>query len=318
MVDVSVLILNYNTFHLTCACIESIYNHTKDISFEIILVDNGSTECAPKAFKDVFPAITLVESNVNLGFARGNNLGLSYASGKTILLLNSDTELLNNGICLAFHRLMASEEIGALTGKVVTPAGEVQHVAQRFPSIRLILLQVLRLFHFIPKAKRADVFLGEYFSHNREVFAGWIWATFFLIRRNTIAVFPEGKFPEDLFMYEEDKLWGYYLRKKGFKLLFSPLPLILHHVSGSSKDTTDIIALNKQMLQNEFQVVSKVKGLWYAKLYFLLKAVQYLTSDYTYARPLARLYLTIMVTPPSATTTDRTSNKLSGQPLHVI
>lgn len=84
MVDVSVLILNYNTFHITCACIESIYSYTKGITFEIILIDNESTECAPQAFKDVFPAITLVESNVNLGFARGNILGLSYASGKTI------------------------------------------------------------------------------------------------------------------------------------------------------------------------------------------------------------------------------------------
>jgi len=295
MVDVSVLILNYNTFHLTCACIQSVYSHTKGLTFEIVLVDNGSTECAPQLFKETFPDIKLVVSKINLGFAKGNNLGIEHATGKTILLLNSDTELLNNSISLAFRRLMESEEVGAVTGKVVTPSGEVQHVAQRFPSIRLLVLQVSRLILLIPRSKRESIFLGEYFKYDQEIYPDWIWATFFLIRRETIAVFPEGKLPDYFFMYEEDKLWGYYLRKAGLKLLFSPLPLVLHRVSGSSADR-NILDRNKVILQNEFRVITLTKGLYYAKAYFLLKALQYLSSSYTHAMAVAKQYATIMLT----------------------
>ncbi|MHA6246730.1 glycosyltransferase family 2 protein [Pontibacter sp. CAU 1760] len=298
MVDVSVLILNFNTFDLTCACIQSVYNHTKQVTFEIILVDNGSTECHPNLFKEKFSDIILVESDTNLGFAKGNNLGLRYATGMMVLLLNSDTELLNDSISIGFQRLAKSKGIGALTGKVITPAGEVQHVAQRFPSISLLLLQVLRLFHFMPSPKRAEAFLGEYFSYDREIYADWIWATFFLIRREAISTFRGGKFPEDFFMYEEDKLWGYYLRKKGYDLLFTPLPLILHHVSGSSKESSDIVTAHTPILRNEFLVIAMTKGKWYAKAYFALKTVHYLTSRYTFAKPLSKLYLSIALSPP--------------------
>ncbi|MCJ8164009.1 hypothetical protein MKJ04_04090 [Pontibacter sp. E15-1] len=236
----------------------------------------------------------LVESSLNLGFTKGNNLGLKYASGKTILLLNSDTGLLNNSIALAYRRLLASEKVRALTGKVITPAGKVQHVSQRFPSITLVLLQVLRHFHLMSASRRSNVFLGEYFKYDEEANPDWIWATFFLIRREAVAAFQGGKFPEEFFMYEEDKLWGYYLQQNGYKLLYTPLPLVLHHVSGSSPHREDEIATNKIILQNEFQVIVLTKGIWYARVYFLLKALQYFTSGYTHAKPLARLYWRVM------------------------
>ncbi|MFN3315581.1 MAG: glycosyltransferase, partial [Raineya sp.] len=82
----SIIIINYNTFSLTCKCIESILQYTQGVSYEIILVDNASTECDADKFLEFFPQITLIKSPENVGFARGNNLGLQYAKGEYILL----------------------------------------------------------------------------------------------------------------------------------------------------------------------------------------------------------------------------------------
>ena len=96
--DISVVIINYNTFELTSNCLRSIYRHTSEIEFEIVLVDNDSSECSPDLFLSEFPDIELVKSPINGGFAKGNNLGVERAKGRYIALLNSDTELLNNAL----------------------------------------------------------------------------------------------------------------------------------------------------------------------------------------------------------------------------
>ena len=99
--DVSIIIVNFNTKDITQKCIESIFQHTSDITFEIILVDNASSDGSVELFqKD--NRINLVKSDANLGFGRANNLGFQYATGKYIFLLNSDTLLKNNAVKLFY------------------------------------------------------------------------------------------------------------------------------------------------------------------------------------------------------------------------
>ncbi|UVV84289.1 glycosyltransferase [Bacteroides thetaiotaomicron] len=99
--DVSVIIVNYNTKALTKSCIESIFSETCGIEFEVILVDNASSDGSKELFQ-IDERIIFIESNVNLGFGKANNLGYKYATGKYIFLLNSDTLLKNNAIKLFF------------------------------------------------------------------------------------------------------------------------------------------------------------------------------------------------------------------------
>lgn len=94
----SVIIINYNTFQLTYDCIKSVYNNTKTNLIEIVLVDNASTERNPDDFLIDFPELILLKMKQNLGFAKGNNEGIKMASGDLILLLNSDTVLINSAI----------------------------------------------------------------------------------------------------------------------------------------------------------------------------------------------------------------------------
>src|SRR5579859_6527191 len=123
--DVSVIIVNYNTFALTCACVQSIIDNTKDLHYEIILVDNKSTEINPDEFVKKFRAIILIKSETNVGFAKGNNLGINRSSGKYILLLNSDTVLLNNAISCAMNFLEREPRVGVVSAKLVYPDGRV-------------------------------------------------------------------------------------------------------------------------------------------------------------------------------------------------
>jgi GT2 family glycosyltransferase len=290
MVDVSIIILNYNTFQLTCDCIESIYEKTQGLTYEIILVDNASTECSAEAFKIRFPKILLLQSPVNLGFAKGVNYGLKASKGNAVLLLNSDTVLLNNAVYYAYQRLSAEAEIAVVSGKSVTLDGEIQHVAQRFPSIKLILAEVLRLYRFMNASTRATTFLGGYFNHDREVYADWTWATFFLARRSAVERLPGQQFDETFFMYEEDKLWCHHFAKLGYKILYTPQPEIQHHVSGSSKDPQGESLRNRRILQNEFLCLSLMKNKPYAVAYFLLKSLQYRLSGYKKAKEVALLY----------------------------
>ena len=96
--DVSIIIVSYNTKSLIKNCINSIYKYTKDISFEIIVSDNGSIDGSVEMIKRDFPSVILIENNENLGFGAANNKGLALAKGKYILYLNSDTILLNNSV----------------------------------------------------------------------------------------------------------------------------------------------------------------------------------------------------------------------------
>jgi len=99
---VSIIILNYNSFDLTCQCISSIYEKTKNVDFEIIIVDNASTLDNPDKFLELFPKIKLVKNTENRGFAGGCNDGIKVADGDNILLLNSDTKLLNDAISITY------------------------------------------------------------------------------------------------------------------------------------------------------------------------------------------------------------------------
>ena len=98
MLDLSIIIISYNTREMTLACLRSIYEQTSDIAFEIIVVDNDSRDDSPLAIADNYPEVTLIKSKENFGFARANNLAAERAKGTYLLLLNPDTVVLDGAI----------------------------------------------------------------------------------------------------------------------------------------------------------------------------------------------------------------------------
>src|SRR5947209_17301810 len=121
----SIIIINYNTFELTCGCIRSI-KQTARLSHEIILVDNNSRECAPEKFLEVFPDVKLIALKENVGFGRANNRGVEEASGTYVLLLNSDTVVHENTLDETVAYLQNHPDVDILGCKVFTNGNSVQ------------------------------------------------------------------------------------------------------------------------------------------------------------------------------------------------
>lgn len=118
--DVSVIIVNYNTKDLILNCIQSIYEKTKDLTFEIIVSDNDSKDDSIKQISSQFPEVKIIENKKNLGFGMANNEGFKIAQGKYVFCLNPDTILINNAIKFLYDFMEHNEECAAGGGICLT------------------------------------------------------------------------------------------------------------------------------------------------------------------------------------------------------
>ena len=235
--QLSIIIINYNTFRLTCNCIQSIYDKLIDVDYEIVLVDNASIECDPNLFKQKFPSINLVISPTNSGFTGGNNLGVDNASGNYLLLLNSDIELINNAPKICFDYLLAHKDVGMTTCQLLYPDGRIQYNCRRFRTISWELLEVFPLYKLLPKAKREALMLHHYFDYQTEMDCDWVWGAFMLFPKTIIQQLPKQKLSDDFFMYCEDTLWCWDFKQLGYKIHYLPQAKVMHVHKGSvSKD----------------------------------------------------------------------------------
>jgi GT2 family glycosyltransferase len=289
--ELSIIIINYNTFALTHKCIETVYRFTKNIDFEIILVDNASTECDAVIFKHDFPNITLIKSAQNVGFAKGNNLGIQQAKGEYILLLNSDIELIENSIYSCVEFLRNNPKIGVVSPMLIYPDGRIQNLANRFPSIKYELVELFRLHKFLlPK----DYLLGYYFDHKECKKADWVWGAFFLTKHEVIQRFPEQKLPDKYFMYFEDVAWCYEIQNKGYAIQYIATTKAIHHLSASSK-TEKIEDFKSSKLDkindNETDFWISKKGKIYTVFLFFFRALKFLSLRTSKDIFLAKLYL---------------------------
>lgn len=292
----SIIIINYNTFTLTCKCIESILQYTQGVKYEIVLVDNASTECDADKFLELFPQVILIKSTENVGFAKGNNLGLQYAKGEYILLLNSDTELLENSIFKAINYFQKDKAIGVLSTALIYPDGTLQPVANRFPAISLELIELLRIQKFLPKSYREKALLGFFFPQNKTTEADWVWGAFFLTKRSIIEQFPNQKFPDDFFMYYEDVQWCYFIKKKlGYKIIYFPETSVLHYGSASSPQVDEkTLTKLEQNLQHEKIFLLANYGKLYLKVLYWLRFLKFSSLKGENFKEIAKIYRKIL------------------------
>ncbi|EMR03696.1 glycosyltransferase family 2 protein [Cesiribacter andamanensis] len=250
-IAISIIVVNYNTYKLTSACIYSILEHTKGVDYEVVLVDNNSTECEPEQFLLDFPSVRLIKTKANLGFAKGNNLGIKYAKGEVILLVNSDAELTNNAVKILADYLTAHTDVGVVTGKLRYPDGRLQHNCQRFPNWKVSLFELLRLQKVFRRWGQRCL-LGPFFSYDRLQEVDWVWGTVFMFRKSDLENFPNQQLPDDFFMYGEDIQWCMEFRKRNRKVVFVPQAEILHHMGGSSANSKKLILQNTDLFLQKY------------------------------------------------------------------
>lgn len=273
--ELSIIIINYNTFQLTCNCIASIQEKLLDVEYEIILVDNASVECNADLFKEKFPFINLIKSATNTGFTGGNNAGVEAAKGDYLLLLNSDTELINNApkICLDYIR--AHKEVGMVSCQLQYPDGRIQPTCRRFRTITWELLEIFPLYKLMPKHKREMLMLHHYFDHQSFADVDWVWGAYMLFPRSIIQQLPKKKLSDDFFMYCEDTLWCWDFKQLGYKIHFLPQAKVMHIHKGSvSKDKW--IKIRTTSIKNHAALMKK----FYPDVRWYIFAAIYFTKQY--------------------------------------
>lgn len=273
--NLSLIILNYNTFQLTSDCIRSVIRVTKAVDYEIILVDNASTEGGADDFLKEFPSIRLIKSEVNGGFAYGNNLGISHSSGEYILLLNSDTILTDDSISKAIDFALSRPDAGVVGCRMTYPDGKIQYTARSFRSISWELLDLFRIIPWLmPYPRRSKRMMGKYFRHDENRECDWLNGAFFLFPRKVLALMQGNKLDDRFFMYGEDQLWCEQIKKLGYRNYFFAGTTIIHINSGST-DLSKQLKLRKTMMRHELEIMRlrKGRGLYYFlfKLIFVAK-----------------------------------------------
>lgn len=220
--DVSIIIVNYNTKHLLANCIQSIYNKTDKVCYEVIVVDNASSDGSEEYIKLQFPKVIWINSRGNIGFGRANNWGASQATGKYLFLLNSDTILKNNAI-LMFYQYMESyaekDQIGAIGCWLLDNDTNINFSCGEFPTPRSEFSYVWKKI-----AKRKPMALA---TKDVDFITG---ADLFLPKE----VFRKmGGFDSNIFMYYEETDLQYRMAKSNLKRRIIMGPQIIHLEGGS-------------------------------------------------------------------------------------
>ena len=256
MVDVSIIIVNYNTRDLTLQCIKSVYEKTEGVSFEIIVVDNASSDDSVCKIREQFPQVVLFVSSVNLGFGRANNWGAKYAKGKYLFLLNSDTIVISNIVRAFFLFMEKNKDFVSCGASLVAQDGANLISHGRFPSL-LQEFSEIGFYRFYPRYYRECLSVGQKANEGSVNPVDYISGADIFIRKS---FFDEmGGFDERIFMYYEETDLYYRMRQKGYRSCLLPEVRLIHLEGGSFADKKKAVNLSR------FQMMFK------SKIYFFKK-----------------------------------------------
>ena len=235
--QVSIIIVSYNTKELTVKAIQSIFDKTEGVEYEIIVVDNdskdGSVEELQKTFQD---KITIIKSKENLGFGRANNLGIKQSKGKYIFLLNSDTELINNAIKIFYDYMEENKHVGVCGGNLynINKIPEESYMLYKNNIFSYFYNRYKELFYnIISKFNKKKHFCRFNYSNKiKEV--GYISGADMFIRKTVLD--KTGLFDENIFMYLEDADLNFRIRQSGYSIKSVPQAKIFHYVAKSSNN----------------------------------------------------------------------------------
>lgn len=231
-IDLSIIIVSYNTKDLSIECIQSIFDNVKTINFEIIVVDNKSSDDSVTEIKKRFPQVKLLALSDNLGFSKANNKGVEIAKGRYVLFLNSDTVVYPGSLEYMVEFMDKHEKAGAATCFLKMPNGKLDDAAHRgFPTPWNAITHFSGLSKIFPNS---IIFNGYHMAwkdidkiHEIDALAG----AFMIVRRS--AGEEVGWWDEDYFFYGEDIDFCYMLKQKGWKIYFVPTVSTLHYKGAS-------------------------------------------------------------------------------------
>lgn len=231
--DVSIIIVSWDTCDILRDCLASIYEQTRNIAFEVIVVDNASKDGSPEMVNTEFPQAVLLANADNKGFAVANNQGIAIAKGYYVLLLNSDTVVLDRAIEKTMAFADAHSDAAVVGCRVLNADRSLQHSCSKLPALWDRILFAAGLVRLFPRNPTFARPVMSWWDHDcvREVEV--ISGCYMLVKKE--AIDQVGGFDERFFMYCEEVDWCKRFREAGWKILFTPEAQIIHLGGGSAK-----------------------------------------------------------------------------------
>jgi len=264
MIDLSIVIVSWNVCHLLRRCLLSILEsggadgggtqYEGPFRFQIVVVDNDSSDGSVQMVQDEFPGVQLVENHSNPGFAAANNQGIARAQGRYLLLLNPDTEVLDASLSSLMEFADANPAVGLIGPELLNTDGSVQSSRRRFPTIITAIFESTWLEPWAPRCV-----LGRFFVHDRSddvvQDVDWVQGAALFTRREVVE--QVGGMDERFFMYSEELDWCRRIKAAGWRIVYYPEATILHR-GGKSSD--QVVAARHVYFQTS-------KILYYRKYY---------------------------------------------------
>ena len=243
VLTLSIIIVSWNVRDLLHACLASIAPWREELDLEVIVVDSGSADGSSEMVAEEFSWVRLISRSDNVGFPRGNNIGLAQARGRYLLLLNPDTELVGQALPVMSAYLNAQPAVGALGPRLLNPDGSIQSSRRRFPTLLTAIFESTWLQSFAPAG-----LMGHYYAQDladdQTADVDWVTGACLMVRREVAAAV--GGLDEGYFMYSEELDWCRRIKDAGWRVVYLPEAQVMHHVGKSSEQAVTDRHINFQ------------------------------------------------------------------------
>lgn len=232
--DVSILILNYNTRELTINALRSVYASLTSCKYEVILIDNASKDDSIQHIQAEFPQVKLILNQENVGFAIANNQAMRISTGRYVLLLNSDTLIQQDTLEVMLQFMDEHQEVGAAGCKLVLQDGSLDKACKRgFPTPSASFYYAFGLAKLFPHVAKFNRYQLGHMNPDDVYPIDCLVGAFMFVRRT--AIDQVGMLDEQFFMYGEDIDWCYRIKEAGWLIYYYPKTQILHLKGASSR-----------------------------------------------------------------------------------
>jgi len=271
-IDLSIIIVSWNVRDYLAACLESIRLNAGGLSLELIVVDSASTDGTVEMLRQRYPSVTVLAQTQNIGFTRGNNLGLQTAAGRNVLLLNPDTEIVGDALVQMVNALDGETAVGIVGPHTLNTDGSTQSTRRRFPTLVTAIFESTWLQRFAPR-RVLDRYYARDIADTATADVDWVQGSALIARREVYTQI--GPLDEQYVMFSEELDWCKRARDAGWRAVYIGSATIIHH-GGKS---TDQVAASKHIYfqQSKIRFFRKFHGPLPA---FVLRVV--LLANYVY------------------------------------
>jgi GT2 family glycosyltransferase len=245
LIDLSIVIVSWNVRDLLRQSLRSVFRETVRSSIEVFVVDNNSHDGSAAMVSVEFPQVRLIANTSNAGFAKANNQAIRQASGRYVLLLNPDTEILDNSLDRSVAWMDENKTAVVMGCRLLNPDRSLQASVRRFPTRGAMALTLLKLHRVFPKSSAIQKYMAADFDYNQVSEVDQVMGAFFMIR--SAALNQIGLLDEGYYIWFEEVDYCARAKQKGWSVMYNPDATIIHHYGQSFRQ---VLGIRKQIILN--------------------------------------------------------------------